>query len=305
MKTYKADWKNAGDYPPIGCEDAQWLAWEFLRRNSKYAEHVDAVLQLKAGEYANGISRDSDSLLSATECTPPALAGETAVMYHKRMSREDRVGRISKPKIVFTDRWSLSKPVPPDMKYDPKLIKFVRHEVKIKQPTESRREYFKLSLAANEIMLRFRLDMNFAPQLISALARLDEAAQKYDELITDKRSKLRGTRKDSVLRNAHVWLRCYDAYKARKQYVEDPTKKRKRTAGPAAIVEQFHSECSAGTDPRATVNSLNPPDWNDRAADYIDGMLYLKLLVPTPSAKNIHAMKELLRVWSGSKVGAE
>ena len=300
MKRCTSNWKNANEYPPFGCEDRQWLAWEFLRRNKKYAEHYEAISQLKPGEFDSGIAPDSDSLLSVTECVPPAMDGETAVAYCERMRREGvKRWRISKPKILFTERWMLAKPVAPDKNYSSKAVRFVEHQVKIAYPTCGQRDSFKLTLAPNEVMVRFRLDLNIAPQLISALARLNNVVKDYDKRLNDGQTKLRRTRKDSVVKSAHVWLRCYDAYQVRRQYVDDPKRKRKRTDGPVAIVEQFRSEDAPDGDLRAKANRLNPPDWYKRAVDYIDGKLYQKLLFTVPSEKEVHALQELLRVWRG------
>ena len=299
MKRFRANWKNASEYPPVGCEDLQWLAWEFLRRNQKYAEHYEAISNLKPGEFENGIARDSDSLLSVTECVPPAMDGETAVAYCERMRRAGvKRWRISKPKILFTERWMLVKPVAPDEVFSPETVRFVAHQVKIAHPANGQRQSFKLTLAPNEVMVRFRLDLNFAPQLVSTLARLADVVKVYGERL-EGQSKLRGTRKDSVVKSAHVWLRCYDAYQVREQFVEDPKRKRMRTDGPVAIVEQFRSEDAPDGDLRASANRLNPPDWHRRACDYIEGMLYQKLLFTAPTKKEVHALQELLRVWGG------
>jgi hypothetical protein len=70
MKRCTANWKNANEYPPVGCEEYEWLAWDFLRRNKKYAEHFKAISHLKPGEFEKGISPDPDSLLAATERVP-------------------------------------------------------------------------------------------------------------------------------------------------------------------------------------------------------------------------------------------
>lgn len=300
MKRCTSNWKNANEYPPFGCEDRQWLAWEFLRRNKKYAEHYEAISQLKPGEFDSGIAPDSDSLLSVTECVPPAMDGETAVAYRERMRREGvKSWKISKPKILFTERWMLAKPVAPDKNYSSKAVRFVEHQVKIAHPTNGERDSFKLTLAPNEVMVRFRLDLNIAPQLISTLARLADVVKEYERRLGDGQPTLRRTRKDSVVKSAHVWLRCYDAYQVRSQYVDDPKRKRKRTDGPVAIVEQFRSEDAPDGDLRARANRLNPPDWYKRAVDYIDRKLYQKLLFTAPTKKEVHALQELLRMWGG------
>lgn len=300
MKRCTANWKNANEYPPVGCEEYEWLAWEFLRRNKKYAEHFKAISHLKPGEFEKGISPDSDSLLAATECVPPAMDGETAVAYCDRMRREGvKRWRISRPKILFTERWLLAKPVAPEKNFGTKAVHFMAHQVKIAHPKNGQRDSFKLTLAPNEVMVRLRLDLNIAPQLISTLARLADVVKAYDDRLGDGQTKLRRSRKDSVLKMAHVWLRSYDAYQARVLYVEDPKRKRKRTDGPAAIVEQFRSEDAPDGDPRARANKLNPPDWAERAGDYIDGMLYQKLLFAAPTKQQVHSLTELLRVWRG------
>ena len=52
-------------------------------------------------------------------------------------------------------------------------------------------------------MLRFRLDMNFAPQLVSAYSRLEEEVTKYQD-IAQKSKKLLNSKKRCVQDGAHL-----------------------------------------------------------------------------------------------------
>ena len=294
MKPYKADWRKADQYPPLGCKDADRLAWEFLRRNKDYAEQYSAIQKLKEGEFENGVGKNSESLLLATECNPKALRNETGLKYSQRMLKKGQEGKIAKPSVVFQSRWSLLEPVSPDQSYNPDIVKFIIHQVMVKRPSAIERQSFKLSLAENEIMLRFRLDMNFAPQLVSAYSRLEEEATKYHDT-AQKSKKLLNSKKDGVSKMAHIWLRCYDAYSEPDQYVDDPIRKRKRLSGPSAIKEQFLSEAPfLHDDPRAKANEKNPPDWNDRAADYIEQKHYLRLLLPQHTKKDLRVLTDAM-----------
>ena len=62
MKPYKADWRKAEQYPPLGCDDAQRLAWEFLRRNRHYAAHVAQMEALAEDEFQGGLKKGSFDL---------------------------------------------------------------------------------------------------------------------------------------------------------------------------------------------------------------------------------------------------
>lgn len=276
------------------------LAWEFLRRNRDYAKNFEAISKLKPGEFENGIGVDSDSCLDATECVPPSLKGETRAQYKKRMRDAGTVGRVAKHKHVFQSKWSLLEPVDPNNEYNEELVKFTLHEVKVKKPTGNQRQSFRLSLANNEIMMRFRLDMNVVPQLVSALTRWNESASQYDQL-SGQASKLRKMRADSVNRMAHVWLRCYDAYQLPEKFVDDPVRKRKLKSGPTAIQKCFLNEAKIqklnATDPRTKTNDKNPPSWYKRAADFIEEKHYLKLLYPQTSINDNRALQSLMSTW--------
>lgn len=281
MNAYKADWRNQDLYPSPLCEDPLHLAWEFLRRNKKYAIEVSKIL----AEKAPGADVDAK---------------------HK------------KPSSLFINRWSLETPVLPSQDYDPSIVKFLLHEIKLKRPKSLKRQSFNLRLNANEIAVRLRLDMKLLPQLLSVVDRLKEETQAYDEIVSKKSGKvahLRDIRQDSVFERAHCWLRCFDAYQAPIVYVDGDTKrKRLRKGGPIDIVEQFKSEVTSDEssaistaenlkqkvgkkDGRLGCNKKNPPDWKDRAAEYINDKHYLKLLYPKTPPKTIDELGKVLRAW--------
>ena len=79
MAVFRANWRNPSEYPPPGCEDHAWLAWEFIRRHPDYAAHAQQMLRLVEKErYGRRPSRKSHCCLDGVECWPAANKGETA-----------------------------------------------------------------------------------------------------------------------------------------------------------------------------------------------------------------------------------
>lgn len=182
MKPYIADWRKAEQYPSLGCEVADRLAWEFLRRNKHYAEHVVQMYALADNEFQGGLKKSSMSKLIGLECWPPAEPDETAIDYFARTTDKSKgkKGRIDKPCNTFINKWSLATPVAVTTEYDPRVIRFLPHKVGLKRHDDLQSKNFNLFLYPNEVAIRFRLDMRWKPQMAAAERRFIAAAEAYE-----------------------------------------------------------------------------------------------------------------------------
>nr|WP_315225595.1 DUF6499 domain-containing protein [uncultured Albidiferax sp.] len=291
MPPYKADWRKAEQYPHLGCDDALKLAWEFLRRNSHYVEHVAQMAALAENEFLSGLKKSSMSKLDGLECWPPAEPDETAKDYFARTTDKSngKKGRIDKPCNTFVNKWSLATPVAVETKYDPSVIRFLPHKVGIKRHGDLQTKSFKLFLYPNEVAIRFRLDMRLKPQLEAAKRRLDAAAEDFDlalEQLTipNANSKptlvsLRSAREREVMRLAHYWLRSYDALTSDRILLGDEKRRRAFSAGEAEIRTFFTHEVTAAHGVQKKFFERGLVDgWHDAANSYISGMKFLTLL---------------------------
>lgn len=286
MAAYRADWTNPDDYPPPHCRDQLWLAWEFLRRNEAYALHVEQMLALADGEYERRPGRTSDTCLDGLDCWPAALPAETARQYHQRMRAAGEKGQIIRPILTFINRWALERPVPVSQRYDPAVIRFVQHNVGLKRNVNLLGRQYKLVLHANEAAIRFRLDMPLEPQLDAAKKRLEAAASDFEQTLAAQRESttkaivsLRNSRDNNVLKDAHYWLRSYDALTAPKELLGDPQRRRALVSGEAALRAMFTGEGGH----HAPVQRGKPSSWRDAAERHINGKHYLRLLYPLAS----------------------
>lgn len=130
MNPHHPAWRNPDNYPRRGVENRLALAWEFLRRNRLYAQHVEQMQKWVAtGEYDRGVKKRSTACLDGLTCWPPAHIRETARDYYQRTQvlGEKRGSKIIVPKHTFINLWALERPVSVDTPYDPQAICFVRH----------------------------------------------------------------------------------------------------------------------------------------------------------------------------------
>ena len=306
MKPYIADWRKSEQYPSLGCEVADRLAWEFLRRNKHYAEHVVQMSALADNEFQGGLKKNSMSKLIGLECWPPAEPEETAKDYFARTTNKSKgkKGRIDKPCNTFINKWSLATPVAATTDYDPCVIRFLPHKVGLKRHGDLQTKNFNLFLYPNEVAIRFRLDMRLKPQLETAKRRLDAAADAYElalerlkepapitgQPFVDSLKKavpnngqplvsLRAAREREVLRLAHYWLRSYDALTSDKVLLEDEKRKRAFDAGEAEVRTFFnHEVASVHGDQKRSFERGLVYGWHDAADSYINGMKFLTLL---------------------------
>jgi hypothetical protein len=206
VKPHCPDWTNPNNYPPAGCLEYERLAWEFIRRNVEYARYVNALCQLAPEEYDGKIRNTSNICLDYLTCVPSAEKGETARTYHQRMKSHGQVGRILRPKTVLASRWYMQSVVPakPDTEYNEFDIAFVPHAVAKRTTKTTDATIFPLSLWPDEIAFRFRLDVGLTKQLAIATTRFKQAKA---ESVSGKDQKLR------KIKEAHYWLRAYDAYR--------------------------------------------------------------------------------------------
>lgn len=290
MNPYKTDWRDAEKYPPLGCYDADRLAWEFLRRNRHYAEQVTQIDALAEAEFRGGLKRNSMSKLIGLECWPPAETDETAKDYFARTrdKAKGKKGRIDKPCNTFINKWSLETPATPDTAYSSAVIRFLPNKVALKRHSDLQTKSFNLFLYPNEVAIRFRLDMRLHSQLESAKRRLDAAADEYDQalkLLTMPKSKsqqplvsLRAVREREVMKMAHYWLRSYDALTSEKVLLGDKKRRRAHEAGEAEIRACFTSEAEAVHGGKKCFQRGLVNGWHDAADSYINGMKFLTLL---------------------------
>jgi hypothetical protein len=291
MMPYKADWRKAEQYPPLGCNDALRLAWEFLRRNRHYAAHVAQMAALSEKEFQHGLKKGSSSKLIGLECWPPAEPYETAKDYFARTKDEakGKKGRIDKPCNTFVNKWSVATPVPVATDYDPSVIRFVPHKVALKRHSVLQTKSFNLFLYPNEVAIRFRLDMRLKPQLEMAKSRLDAAAAEFDLALAEQTKptssskqpmvSLRAVREREVMHLAHYWLRSYDALISEKVLLGDEKRKRALESGEAEIRTFFYREVAEthGEKERYFERGVIE-SWRDSADSYINGMKFLTLL---------------------------
>ena len=300
MKRFKANWRDQTQYPPRGCTDGDWLAWEFIRRHPDYAVHAEQMRRLEdAGEYKR-IKRNSISYLDGVECWPEAQPGETAKAYFARMKQQveqrlekkekkkndgiDRP-RIDRPCNSFTNKWRLEYPVAPDIEYSTKAMNFLRHEIRLKRHTSLKTKNFSLFLYPNEAAVRFRLDIPVAEQIDMAKLKLIDATRAYakerEALAKETRALLakhaNSELPTSVLGEAHYWLRCYDADHEDKTPSGRKDARREQPSGPEARRTQFNEEHKvAGRGEIFETGKIK--SFLELARDFIDNRKFLLLM---------------------------
>ena len=309
---YLEDWRNPMAYPPPECKDMAWLAWEFLRRNKKYAEHVNQMRALPPGEFINGLSAEGNACLDGMVCTPAARPGETVDLYLKRVAKKSGgkiKPRIEKPQSTFINRWMLEQPVPVERKYEADEVQFVPGVVKMYRNKGLTGRRVRLMMYFNEMAVRFRLDLPLEIQLSKANLMLKRVAKRFKEE-AKKNAEINGhahgeanakQRIGKQILDAHFWLRAYDASNEPKKLLDDTDKKRKRAlkAGPSEIAKRFKSENIQKNFQRGAVGS-----YFTSAKEMIDKKGYQMLVIVFDAApKNpIHSgMRRLAGKLSSSQ----
>ena len=206
---FRANWRNPNEYPKPKSTNTAELAWEFLRRNEKYALHVSQMLALPIGEFRGGLTVKGNACLDGMACTPKARAGETVKKYRRRVAAESNgkaKGKIEKPCLTFINRWMLEQPVPVGQKYDSLAVQFAPDVVKVYRNRELTGRRVRLMMYPNEMAVRFRLDLPMVKQLDAARFKLNEAAKRFkkaSKLAADKKKSdflaFNGTARDKVL----------------------------------------------------------------------------------------------------------
>lgn len=293
MKTYKGKWENATNYPPIGCINNEWLAWEFIRRNDEYAKEVEEMVKfLETEEYSKGFKLNSESILDGVVCYPQANPGETAKQFYKRTKLEKiKRRRIEKPANTFANKWGLKKPVSPDTKYESGLVEFEKSHVRLKRTKEFKAENIALILHPNEIAARFRLDLPIPKQIEQAKNMLMLEASEYDErqkLLTENEKKTFVANAytqltQTVFDNASFWLRSFDASKLQKKKTNNPKARQELESGVGLQTEMFNNEINLLNivKSKKKIALLKPTKvkaFVGMAEDYIYGKKFQKLL---------------------------
>ena len=294
MKAFSSDWKNPADYPPIGCINSEWLAWEFIRRNHDYAKEVEGMAKFLANEeFYKGIKKDSLSVLDGVVCYPEAKLGETAQEFHKRISQEKiKRWRIEKPANTFANKWGLKKPVSPDTKYDSKVVVFQKAQLGLITTENFKYKSFALVLHPNEIAARFRLDLPIAKQIKHVTQKLMLEALDFEERLkkltddekTEYISIANTEHTQTVFQNAGFWLRTFDASKERPEQTKNPDARLELDAGNGLRRKMFNKEIDlANVDLPADSHfkklSLSMvKKFQKLAEDYIQGRKFQNLL---------------------------
>ncbi|SNS31907.1 hypothetical protein SAMN06265795_102192 [Noviherbaspirillum humi] len=269
IKPYHADWRDASQYPEYGSQDYERIAWEFIRRSDKYADLMTIFSGLADGEYQNGIKEDSDTILDGLECVPKAKAGETAREYYERTKKRKKRGRILPPKWRLKSRWYMepAELLLPSYEYDPYKTNFVPHVVAMRAPKGESVTTFSLPLWPDEIAFRLRLDVSFEKQLRDVRDRFNSARADagYKEYA-----------KNVQLKDAHFWLRAFDAYHA---LVKATAKNQKE---PGTWTSKVRERLPQYFDPllkkQITVTDHKVAEWRATADTYISKGKFATLL---------------------------
>lgn len=300
---FSADWREPKEYPPPDCIDMAWLAWEFLRRNNNYAQHVQQMLALPSIEFEKGLTARGNASLDGMVCTPPAKPGENVKQFRRRVATETSGKtkvKIEKPQLTFINQWMLEQPVPVEHPYDPDVIQFVPNVVKVYRHQEPIGRRVRLMMYANEMAVRYRLDLPLQVQLKKAKQMLGRAVKRFDDVAKQSTngkkdhglvSNAKSRNKDSVGLDAHFWLRAFDAGNQPKLLLDDTNKKRKRAqqSGPSEIAKRFLAEGCTKTFERGVVEG-----YQSSAERMIDKLGYQKLVIVMEAAPKI----SLGKVWS-------
>ena len=280
-EAFKANWRNPEEYPSPDCDDRERIAWEFLRRNATYAEHVEQMVALDEAEFLRGVKRRSASVLDGLHCDPPANPAETVQDYTARTfdERTRRRGRIFKPWQTFQNRWSLQTPVPVDSPYDNNLVKFLTYLVRLKRFPPSAAKAMSQPLFRNEAAVRFRLDLSIVDQLAAASTLLNLAAEEYSREVeaANGTGTLRGSRDTLKLSDAHLLLRCYDAMRSPTALARNNGRNRRtHLLGEAAVLRLINAERAASS--AAPLQRNAAVRMCETASDYVERKKYLLLL---------------------------
>ena len=300
---FRANWRDRKEYPPPDCNDMAMLAWEFLRRNKKYAQHVQQMLVLPSGEYEKGLTVRGNASLDGMVCTPLAKPGETVKQFRKRVATETggkTKGKIENPQLTFMNRWMLEQPVRVEHPYDADVIQFVPNVVKVYRHQKPIARRVRLMMYPNEMAVRYRLDLPLQPQIKKAKQMLSKAVKRFNDAAkqsTNEKnddglvSNAKSRNKDFVGLDAHFWLRAFDADSQPKLLLDDTNKKRKRAqkSGPSEIAKKFLAEGCTKTFERGVVEG-----YQSSAERMIDKLGYQKLVIVMEAAPKI----SLGKVWT-------
>lgn len=285
---FRAAWRNPDSYPPPNCKDIAWLAWEFLRRNEKYALHVRQMLALPQGEFSGGLTSKGNACLDGMACTPKAKPGETVKQYRKRTAAEagGKKGVIEKPQMTFVNRWMIEHPVPVERPHDGNDVKFVPNVVKAYRNMDLAGRRVRLMMYHNEMAIRFRLDLKPLEQIKQAEKMLKRAVQRFardakaskrtsdgDPLISHADSRIK-----DIVNLAHYWLRAYDADSVPRRLLdEDKNRKRTLKDGATEIAKVFRDEAVANKS-KITFARGRVPGFQSSAKTMVDKRGYQKLM---------------------------
>jgi hypothetical protein len=267
IKPYRADWRNASQYPEFGSKDYERLAWEFIRRSKRYADLMTIFNRLAKGEFQKGIKRTSDTCLSGLQCYPQAKPGETARQYHSRMKQLKNRGYILPPKSYLKSQWymDLDELLLPEAEYDPYKTIFLPYVATKRAPKGGALARFSLPLWPNEIAFRLRLDLSLDSQL-------DDVRDQFKKARVD--AGYNENKRTVNLDYAHFWLRAFDAHH---QMVL--TSRGQRVSG--TWTDEVRKYLLQNPDPsakRSTIKDHTVEEWRQTAESYVEGDKFATLL---------------------------
>ena len=308
MAIFRANWRNPSEYPPPGCEDHAWLAWEFIRRHPDYAEHAQQMLRLVEKErYDRRPSRKSHCSLDGVECWPAANKGETAKDYFDRMKQEGMArARVDKPSNTFANRWFMTDPVLAETPYSSGSIRFTPFEIRGKRHEVLATKSFSLFIYPNEMAMRFRLDMSWDRQVDLAKQCFNEHAEAYAKQHAQAPTEVKrqmgpgGHPRIKSPAQAHYWLRCYDAYMGRTPAAvrtnSDPMRRRAQPDGPADQRTHFNDEIKAAKGSKPLTKG-DVESFLESAISYIHDRKFLLLLLDAkPTEMQRGSSQDVLRL---------
>ena len=179
------DWKNKGDYDFVTFETikAAGVAWEFLRRNQKYQEDYQHLIDQTVTDHEENppLTVDQGILLYAPEqgfFDPPLKPGESQNAWLNRCLSAELPPRILSPSHYLAKKWKVGTFYDPQknaLELDPEFIVPQHPRIITKfddldeleiviNPTEDRKDNGPTLLSPNNILVVFSLKEKITPQ---------------------------------------------------------------------------------------------------------------------------------------------
>lgn len=267
-KIYRADWMNPTLYPRSGASN-QEIAWEFMRRDARYALHAFQMRKLvESHEFSGKFDCASPSSLEGLDCIPMPRKCNTVADYFK----ENKDGEIINPRRTFQNRWCLNLPLDVTQPFSHEAVKFSAPLARINKRRGKPSEACKptLLLFPNEIAVRLKLDMSLEQQIEQIRTRFQAISDDYFRSATTlPKIDLRTSRNKTTYDDAHFWLRAFDAFVSTPGHEKTLVKPREFLAHINREFEQMN---------RPTIVQGRVTGWRKSAEAFISERKYLSLL---------------------------